>query len=66
MSTQRSKMARATSKRAIRYAKLCNLVETLWWHRDDFEPDFDDLLPFTSPQARRVASYIESLFDEYL
>ena len=50
---------------ATRYAILCNLIETIWADPNDYEPDFDELIPFTSPQARRVASFIESLYEKY-
>jgi hypothetical protein len=43
------------------YMILCNLIETLWWQRKDkkfYEVDFDALIPLTSPQARKVATFI--------
>jgi len=54
------------NKDAIRYMKLCNLIETLWCNRKSkkyYEIDFDDLVPLTSPQARRIATYIDALYD---
>ena len=53
------------TKEAIRYMTLCNLIETIWLNKDDkeyYEVDFKDLAPFTSPQARKIASFIDSLY----
>jgi hypothetical protein len=48
-----------------RYMVLCNLIETLWFQRKDkdfYEVDFNNLAPFTSPQARKIASFIDDLY----
>jgi len=52
---------------AHRYMVLCNLIEAIWakrLDRDYYNIDLTDLPPFTSPQARRIATFIEELFEE--
>jgi hypothetical protein len=54
-------------KEAERYMILCNLIETIWAQSSDkdyYDIDFDNLIPFTSPQARRIASFIDDLYHE--
>jgi hypothetical protein len=41
-----------------KYMTLCNLIETLWVVDPSEKIDFDNLLPMTSPQARRIATFI--------
>ncbi len=53
------------TKDAMRYMQLCNLIETLWMNRrskDYYDVDLTDLVPFTSPQARRIATFIDNLY----
>jgi len=53
------------SKDAIRYMKLCNLIETLWMNRQSkkyYDIQLDDLVLLTSPQARRIATFIDNLY----
>ena len=52
-----------------RYSVLCNLIETIWEKRldDDYYNIDVDNLPeprMTSPQARKIATFIESLFSK--
>ena len=54
-------------KEAIRFTKVCNLIETLWAQRLEdnyYDVDFDDLLPMTSPQARKIAGFVDDLYAE--
>ena len=56
---------RFTRTEVLRYAILCNLIETIWARsrdKDFYNIDFHDLLPMTSPQARRIATFIEELY----
>jgi len=50
------------SKQAIRYMTLCNLLEGMWMLENPWEVDLEDLPPVTSPQARKIALFIEELF----
>ncbi len=48
-----------------RYMILCNLIEAIWLKRADknyYDIDLDDLPAMTSPQARRVATFIDNLY----
>lgn len=57
--------AEVDPKEAERYMTLCNLIETIWARSEDedyYDIDFDKLIPFTSPQARRIASFIDDLY----
>jgi len=50
---------------AARYMILCNLIETLWVQSDEknyYDIDFKNLAPFTSPQARKIATFIDDLY----
>lgn len=50
-----------SDKRAEQYTILCNLFEALWIKRRDkdyYDIDTDDLPPLTSPQARKLASFV--------
>lgn len=52
---------------AARYMILCNLIETMWANRKEkeyYRVDYTDLDPVTSQQAREVASFIESLYED--
>lgn len=58
-------MAECDDRDAARYDILCRLIETIWANRAEdkyWKVDYTNLLPLTSPQAREVASFIESLF----
>jgi len=48
---------------ATRFMTLCNLLETMWAMKKPWEVDTEELIPFTSPQARRIAGFIEELFE---
>jgi hypothetical protein len=68
MKTKKCGCPEVDSNDAARYAILCNLIETIWAQSEDedyYDIDFDELIPFTSPQARRIASFIESLYEKY-
>lgn len=59
--------AERTDKQAKRYTTLCQLIEAFWMKRHDsdyYDVDLNQLPPLTSPQARRIAAFIESLFAE--
>jgi hypothetical protein len=61
-----SKERRAMNKKqtADKYMKLCNLFEALWLKRNDtdyYDIDLDNLPPLTSPQARRLATFVFEL-----
>jgi hypothetical protein len=50
---------------SARYAVLCKLIEAIWLKREDddyYEIDLENLPPLTSPQARKIATFIEKLF----
>jgi hypothetical protein len=52
-------------KLAERYGILCNLIEAIWLKKDDpdyYDIDLENLPPLTSPQARKIALFIENLF----
>lgn len=52
-------------RQADRYMILCNLIETLWARRekkDFWKVDYTQLFDMTSPQAREIATFIESLY----
>jgi hypothetical protein len=49
---------------AERYMILCN-IEAIWLKRNDpdyYDVDLENLPRLTSPQARRIATFIEELF----
>lgn len=50
-------------KHADRYMVLCNLLETMWALKKPWEVDLKDLVPMTSPQARKIANFIDDLYD---
>jgi hypothetical protein len=50
---------------AERYMTLCNLFEAIWLKRQDanyYDIDLNNLPAVTSPQARELATFVESLF----
>jgi hypothetical protein len=52
---------------ANRFMTLCNLFEGIWLQRQDpdyYDVDLDNLPALTSPQARRLATFVEGLFDK--
>lgn len=52
---------------AIRYAIICNLIETLWRNRhkkEFYKVDYCNLAPFVSPQSREIANFIDSLYED--
>ena len=49
-----------------RYTTLCNLIEALWMKRNDekyYEIDLKHLPSITSPEARKIATFIEELYE---
>jgi hypothetical protein len=49
-----------------RYTILCNLFEAIFLKRldkDYYNIDVENLPSLTSPQARKLASFVESLFE---
>lgn len=52
---------------AIRYAIICNLIETLWLNRhkkEFYKVDYRNLAPLVSPQSREIANFIDSLYED--
>ena len=52
---------------AERYGILCSLIETMWVNRakkDYYKVDYTRLMPLTSPQAREIAAFIDSLYED--
>lgn len=46
---------------AEKYMVICNLIEAIWLKKDAkdyYDIDLQDLPPLTSPQARKIASFI--------
>jgi Recombination endonuclease VII len=66
MERKQNRDLEADAKTVQRYATLCNLIEAIWIKRNDedyYNVDLEDLPPLTSPQARRIATFIEELFE---
>jgi hypothetical protein len=54
-------------REATRYMILCNLIETMWVNRAKkyyYKVDYARLMPLTSPQAREIAAFIHSLYED--
>lgn len=59
------KIARSDDRVAERYMILCNLIETLWANRnkkDFYKVNYTRLMLLTSPQAREISMFIDSLY----
>jgi hypothetical protein len=54
-------------REAERYMILCTLIETMWVNRAKkyyYKVDYARLVPLTSPQAREIAAFINSLYED--
>lgn len=47
---------------AYRYMILCNLLESMWHSKKPHKVNLHDLTPLTSDDARRVAAFIDDLY----
>jgi hypothetical protein len=48
------------------YTTICNLIEAIWLKRNDkdyYNIDTTNLPPLTSPQARKLATFIMHIID---